>query len=152
MLEEIQNFLLMNYDWLRAFHIISFICWMAGMLYLPRLYVYHAGAVAGSDLSETLKTMEGRLLRFIMNPAMGATWVFGLLMLWANPVLLEQGWMHGKLLAVVLLSATHGVLSKHRRLFAQDKSVKSGKYFRLVNEIPTILMIFIVIMAVAEPF
>ena len=147
-----QDFFLMNYEWLRALHIIAIIAWMAGLLYLPRLYVYHTGAEAGSELSETLKIMERRLLRFIMNPAMIASWVLGLLLLYANPALLSEGWMHTKLLAVVLLSGAHGVMSKHRRLFDQDKNIKSARYFRIFNEVPTVLMIVIVIMAVVQPF
>lgn len=147
-----QDFFLMNYEWLRALHIIAIIAWMAGLLYLPRLYVYHAGAQTGSELSETFKVMERRLLRFIMNPAMIASWALGLLLLYANPALLSEGWMHTKLLAVVLLSAAHGVMSKHRRLFEQDKNTKTDRFFRILNEVPTVLMILIVVMAVVQPF
>lgn len=147
-----QDFFLMNYEWLRALHIIAIIAWMAGLLYLPRLYVYHAGAQTGSELSETFKVMERRLLRFIMNPAMIASWALGLLLLYANPALLSEGWMHTKLLAVVLLSAAHGIMSKHRRLFEQDKNTKTDRFFRILNEVPTVLMILIVVMAVVQPF
>lgn len=152
MIDTIQQFLSMNYEWLRALHIIAIICWMAGLLYLPRLFVYHSKAEKGSELSETLKIMEHRLLRYIMNPAMIISWIFGLFLLWANPALMQEGWMHLKLTAVILMSASHGVMSKHRRLFANDASDKSDKYYRILNEIPTVLMIIIVIMAVAQPF
>ena len=148
-----QDFLLQNYEWLRALHIIAVICWMAGMLYLPRLFVYHAEADAGSDTSETFKIMERRLFKFIMSPAMIVSWILGLAMLYANPGMLEgAGWMHAKLLFVVLMSAAHGVLSKNVRLFAKDENTKSAKYFRILNEVPTVLMIGIVIFAVVQPF
>lgn len=148
-----QDMLLQNYEWLRALHIIAVISWMAGMLYLPRLFVYHVDAKKGSAQSQTFKIMERRLLKFIMNPAMGASWLFGLVMLYANPGMLQGGgWMHLKLLCVVLMSAAHGVLSKHVRVFSNDENVKSAKYFRILNEVPTLLMIVIVIMAVVQPF
>lgn len=152
-MEEWQQFFSMNYEWLRALHIIAIIAWMAALFYLPRLFVYHAEtAGAGSDKSETFKIMERKLLKIIMNPAMIASWIFGLLLLWANPYLLQEGWMHAKLLAVVLLSAYHGVCVKWTRTFAQDRNVRSGKYYRLMNEVPTVLMIVIVIAAVVQPF
>lgn len=148
-----QDFLLMHYEWLRALHIIAVISWMAGMLYLPRLFVYHVDAKLGSDQSETFKVMERRLLKYIMSPAMGASWLLGLAMLYANPGMMEgAGWMHAKLLFVVLMSGAHGVLSKHVRKFANDENEKSTKYFRILNEVPTVLMIGIVIFAVVQPF
>lgn len=148
-----QEFLMLNYEWLRALHIISVISWMAGMLYLPRLFVYHAETEIGSEKSETFKIMEQRLLKIIMNPAMGASWIFGLLMLYANPGMLSGGgWLHAKLLFVVLMSGVHGMLSKHVRKFAADQNDKPAKFFRIVNEVPTVLMILIVIMAVVQPF
>ncbi len=148
-----QEFLSLNYEWLRALHIIAAISWMAGMLYLPRLFVYHAEAEIGSDKSETFKVMEYRLLKFIMNPAMGIAWILGLTMIYANPGMLEgQGWLHVKLLFVVLMSAVHGVLSGHVRKFSRDENVKSAKYFKILNEVPTVLMIGIVILAVVQPF
>ena len=143
----------MNYEWLRALHILAVISWMAGMLYLPRLFVYHADCEAGSDMSETFKIMERRLLKFIMTPAMAVSWILGLAMLYANPGMLEgAGWMHAKLLLVVLMSGAHGVLSKHVRKFVRDENEKSAKYFRILNEVPTVLMIGIVIFAVVQPF
>mgnify|MGYP000959224184 CR=1 FL=1 len=146
------DFLGTYYLWIKALHIIAVISWMAGMLYLPRLYVYHVNAKKGSDLSETLKIMERKLLRFIINPAMIASFLFGGLMLWANPDLFHQPWMHTKLLAIVLMTAVHGLYSKWRKNFAADKNTKSEKFYRWWNEAPTVLMIIIVIMAVAKPF
>lgn len=147
-----QDFIGQYYLWFKAFHVIAVIAWMAGMLYLPRLFVYHVEAKKGFDLSETLKIMERRLLKFIMSPAMGATWVFGLLMLYGNPTLLEQPWMHTKLLMVVLMSGVHGMFSKWQKNFEADQNTKSKRFYKLWNEVPTVLMIIIVIMAVAEPF
>ena len=146
------DFLGSYYNWIKALHIIAVISWMAGMLYLPRLFVYHAEAKLGSDLSETLKIMERRLLRFIMNPAMILVFVFGGLMLWANPDLLQQPWMHMKLTAVLALSAVHGFYARWRKDFAADNNKRSTKFYKVWNEAPTVLMIIIVIMAVAKPF
>ncbi|NCT41745.1 MAG: protoporphyrinogen oxidase HemJ [Alphaproteobacteria bacterium] len=148
-----QDFLLNNYEWLRALHIIAVISWMAGMLYLPRLFVYHVDAEKGSVQSETFKVMERRLLKFIMTPAMIVAWVFGLSMLYANPGMMSgQGWMHAKLLLVVLMSGAHGMLAAHVRRFANDANEKDAKFFRIINEVPTVLMIAIVILAVVQPF
>lgn len=144
--------LLPFYDWLRALHIIAIISWMAAMLYLPRLFVYHADSKVDGEISQQFKIMERKLLKIIMNPAMIAAWVFGLLMLLAVPSLLEEGWMHAKLTCVLLMSGVHGVLSKHVRLFQNDSREKTAKFYRIVNEIPTVLMIIIVIMAVVQPF
>lgn len=139
------------YLWIRAFHLISVIAWMAGLLYLPRLFVYHTGAAKGSELSETLKTMERRLLRLIMNPAMMAAWVFGILMIIANPSILEAPWMHVKLTCVVLMTAVHHFFSRQRKAFEQDKNKCSAKCYRYMNEAPTVLMIIIVIMVIVNP-
>lgn len=148
-----QDMFLQNYEWFRALHIIAIISWMAGMLYLPRLFVYHVTAEIGSVQSETFKLMEWRLLKFIMNPAMIAAWVFGLLMLYANPGMLEgQGWMHLKLVLVFAMSGAHGMLAKQVKVFKRDENAKSTKYFRILNEVPTALMIAIVILAVVQPF
>ena len=145
--------LLMHYDWLRALHIIAVICWMAGLLYLPRLFVYHCGVEKGSDASETFKIMERKLMNLIMRPSMVAAWIFGLLMLYANPGLLEgQGWMHAKLLLVVMMSLLHEIYAKHLKAFAKDENQKSEKYYRIINEGPALLMVLIVIFAVVEPF
>lgn len=148
-----QETLLFNYDWLRAIHLIAVMSWMAGMLYLPRLFVYHAESEIGSDKSETFKIMERRLLKFIINPAMIASWLLGLLMLYANPALIQgQGWMHAKLFLVLLMSAAHGVLAGATAKFARDENTKSARYYRILNEVPTLLMIAIIILAVVEPF
>ena len=147
-----QEFLSQYYIWIVAAHLIGVISWMAGMLYLPRLFVYHVSAEKGSDQSETFKIMERKLLRIIINPAMIAVWVFGLLMLYASPGLLEQHWMHVKLTAVVLMTGVqHGYIKWVKR-FAADENVKSEKFFRIINEIPTVLMIIIVIMVIVQPF
>jgi len=146
------EFLLAHYNWIKALHIISVIAWMAGMLYLPRLYVYHAGAAKGSDLSETLKVMERRLLRFIINPAMGATFLFGILMIVANPDLLHQPWLHAKLTLVLILSGIHGLFSRWRKQFERDENTRPAKFYKIWNEIPTVLMIVIVILVAVKPF
>lgn len=146
------EFITQHYNWFKAFHIISMISWMAGMFYLPRLYVYHADAVKNSDLSETFKVMERKLLRIIINPAMIATWVFGLAMLYANPVLVAGGWMHAKLTSVVLLQIFHAILARWRKAFLRDENIHSASFYRKVNEIPTVLMIVIVIMVIIKPF
>lgn len=147
-----QAFLYEHYLWIKALHIIAMVAWMAGMLYLPRLFVYHTGAAKGSELSETLKIMERRLLRIIINPAMILTWVFGLSLVWANPSLLQEGWLHVKLTGVLLLQVVHAMLSRHRKQFAADANVHSIKYYRCLNEVPTVLLIVIIIMVVVRPF
>jgi putative membrane protein len=136
----------------KALHIISVIAWMAGMLYLPRLFVYHADADKGSELSETFKIMERKLLRIIINPAMVLTFVFGGLMLWENPEILKQGWMHAKITLVLGMTAFNGFLARWRKQFVKDQNTKSAKFYRGVNEIPTMLMIVIVILVVMKPF
>lgn len=146
------DFLGQYYNWIKAFHIIAVMAWMAGMLYLPRLYVYHVTAEKGSELSETLKIMERKLLRLIINPAMILALILGGLMLWANSELFQQPWMHMKLTAIFLMGAVHGQYSRWRKAFERDENTHSTKFYRWWNEAPTILMIIIVIMAVAEPF
>jgi protoporphyrinogen IX oxidase len=139
-------------EWVKALHVISVIAWMAGMLYLPRLFVYHADAQTGSIQSETFKIMERRLLRGITNPAMIATWVFGLWMVFAGMVDWSSGWAWVKAAMVLLLSGFHGYLSRWRRDFAEDRNLRPAKFYRAVNEIPTVIMIVIVIMVIARPF
>ncbi|MCE9507294.1 MAG: protoporphyrinogen oxidase HemJ [Alphaproteobacteria bacterium] len=147
------DFILSHYDWFKALHLIAVMSWMAGMLYLPRLYVYHTGADKGSELSETLKIMERKLLRIIINPAMILSWGFGLAMLAANPGLLSSGgWMHVKLGALVLMQIFHAFLSRWRKAFLKDKNHHSAAFYRKANEIPTVLMIVIVIMVIVKPF
>lgn len=137
--------------WVKALHIISIISWMAGLLYLPRLFVYHTQAGVGSELSETLKIMERRLLRAIMNPAMIASWIFGLIMVLELEAW-DQGWLHAKLTGVVLMTGMHMVMASWRRDFAEDENTRSHKYYRVANEVPTVLMIAVVIFVVVEPF
>lgn len=144
-------------DWYgltKALHIISVIAWMAGMLYLPRLYVYHVDAKPGSELSETFKVMEGRLLKFIINPAMVATWILGLLLVFAFSVvdIRADAWLHAKFTLVLLLSGFHGALSRWRKDFAADRNTRSARFYRIANEVPTVLMIGIVILVVLKPF
>ena len=147
------EFLAGFYPWIKALHVIAVISWMAGMLYLPRLFVYHVDAAPGSDKSETFKVMEQRLLRAIINPAMGLAWIFGLLML-ATPGIVDwsEGWIYVKLAAVVLMSGLHGQLSRWRKDFEADRNRRSARFYRLVNEVPTVLLIVIVIMVIVKPF
>jgi len=144
---------MMTYEWVKVAHLLSVISWMAGLLYLPRLMVYHAGAVEGGELSETLKVMERRLLKAIMTPAMIASWVFGIWLgamqgYWSELAL----WFVGKLLLVLAMSAAHGWLGVQVKLFAADANSRSAKVFRVANEVPTVLMIGIVILVIVKPF
>jgi putative membrane protein len=139
------------YDWLKAFHIIAVIAWMAGMLYLPRLFVYHCEAEPGSRQSETFKVMERRLLKAIINPAMIATWILGLWLAWEGGWF-KSGWLHGKLALVLALSALHGLLVRCVKDFAADKNRRSQKFYRIINEVPAVLMVGIVILVVVKPF
>ncbi len=147
-----QDFLLEYYLSLKALHIISVMAWMAGMFYLPRLFIYHVSAEKGSDKSETFKIMERRLLRIIINPAMCAAWVFAGLMFYANPDLFSQPWMHVKLTAALLMTGLHHGYVRWWKKFDRDENDKSEKFYRIMNEVPTILMIIIVFMAVTKPF
>jgi putative membrane protein len=141
----------MLYEWIKALHIIAVIAWMAGMLYLPRLFVYHCDAEPGSKQSETFKVMERRLLKAIINPAMIVTWVLGLWLVWSSGFYTLH-WMQAKFALVLAMSAMHGVFVRHVRDFAADRNPHSQRYFRFVNEVPTILMIGIVILVVVKPF
>lgn len=149
-----QDFLISAYDWTRALHIISVITWMAGMFYLPRLYVYHAErAAVGSEMSETFKIMEKKLLKLIINPSMIATWLFGLCLVFTPGVIdWSSVWPWVKAVMVILMSGFHGWLSARRRDFENDQNTKSGRAYRLANEIPTVLMLIIVFMVVVKPF
>jgi protoporphyrinogen IX oxidase len=144
------------YLWLKAFHIVAVIAWMAGMLYLPRLFVYHCAAEKGSVQSETFKVMERRLLRAIINPAMIATWVLGLSLAWLGPDSrygwFASGWLQTKIALVLALSAVHGLFARWVKDFAVDNNRHSQKFYRIVNELPTLLMIFIVLLVVLKPF
>ena len=139
------------YLWVKSVHIIAIISWMAGLLYLPRLYVYHVQAEKGGELDETLKIMERKLLRFIMNPAMIVVIVTGLALVHISQAHLS-GWFHTKVLLLIGLFASHGIMSKFRKAFERGDNLKSQKFFRWFNEIPTLLMIAIVILAVVKPF
>lgn len=142
----------MLYEWIKALHVISIIAWMAGLLYLPRLFVYHCQVQAGSEASETFKVMERRLLRAIMNPAMIAAYVFGIAMIVLTPEWMKQGWLHAKLLFVLLLTVSHMMMARWRRDFAEDRNTRPQRFFRIANEVPTLLMIGIVIFVIVKPF
>lgn len=139
--------------WIKALHIISVVAWMAGLLYLPRLFVYHAGAAVGSEASNTFKIMERRLLRAIMHPAMIATYVFGILLA-ATPGAVDwhRGWIYAKLVLVAALTAVHILLARWRKDFAEDRNRKPAYVFRIINEVPTLLLVLIVILVVVRPF
>jgi protoporphyrinogen IX oxidase len=140
-----------SYTWIKALHVLAVISWMAGLLYLPRLFVYHAGETVGSATSETFKVMERRLLKAIMNPAMIVAWLAGLWLIWQGGWM-RSGWLHGKLALVLALSGVHGMLAARQRAFAEDRNLHSGRYFRVLNEVPTLLMIGIVVLVIVKPF
>ena len=147
------DFLTPLYFWIKALHIISVIAWMAGMLYLPRLFVYHCDAAPGSDKSETFKIMERRLLRFIVDPAMIAAYLFGVaLLLIPGAIDWAAAWIWIKLAAVAALTWLHHIFGRWRTAFAEDRNIHPARTFRIANEGPTVLMIVIVIMAVVKPF
>lgn len=146
------NILVSTYPWVKSLHIISVIAWMAGMLYLPRLFVYHCDAPLGSDKSETFKIMERRLLRAIINPAMIASFVFGGILL-VTPGIIDwtAWWIYAKLTLVILMTAVHGLFARWRRAFEDDQNTQPAKTFRIANEGPTLLMIIIVFLVVVKP-
>ena len=147
------SFLSPIYFWVKAFHIISVIAWMAGLLYLPRLFVYHAGVAANSDTSQTFKAMERRLLRAIMTPAMIATYGFGILLAMTPGVVdWHERWFIAKLCLVAALTVIHVMLAAWRRDFAADRNRRSPRFYRIINEVPTVLMIIIVILVAVRPF
>lgn len=139
------------YLWIKAAHVIAVISWMAGMLYLPRLFVYHCEAAPGSAQSETFKVMERRLLRVIINPAMVLSWVFGLWLTYSGGFW-TAGWFHAKLALVFALAAAHGYLARAVRAFGEDRNTKPARHWRIVNEVPTLLMVGIVILVIVKPF
>jgi protoporphyrinogen IX oxidase len=141
----------MLYEILLALHLIAVIAWMAGLLYLPRLFVYHADADRGSKESETFKVMERRLLRGIMNPAMVAVWILGLLLAWTGNWWLAE-WWHAKMVLVVMLTGVHHLYSRWRKAFDADRNMRPARFYRWWNEVPTVLMIGIVFLAVLKPF
>ncbi len=140
------------YLWIKALHIISMVAWMAGLFYLPRLYVYHC-KVTSKDMCDTFQVMEKKLLRYIMNPAMIATWFFGLWMVFLNTeYLMSAGWFHVKFLLVFILSGFHMMLAKYRKDFANGTNTKTEKFYRLINEVPTVILVGAVILAIVKPF
>ncbi len=141
----------MLYPTLKSLHLIALVAWMAGMLYLPRLFVYHAEAEPGSATSATFKVMERRLLKAIINPAMVATWVFGLALAWELDAF-RQGWLHAKLGLVLVLSGLHGYMAGAVKRFAADRNTRPARFYRILNEVPTLLLIGIVILVVFKPF
>jgi putative membrane protein len=141
------------YLWIKALHVISLIAWMAALFYLPRLYVYHCQVPAGSVESERFKVMERRLLKQIMTPAMIATWVFGILLVLTPGIISwSQGWWYVKLVSVILLTGFHGAMSKWRKDFLNDRNRRPERFYRIANEVPTVLMFVIVIMVIVKPF
>ena len=139
--------------YIKSFHVIAIIAWMAGLLYLPRLFVYHATSKRGSEQSETFKVMERRLLRYITTPAMLASWVLGLILAFSGAIdWSRDGWFHAKLILVIALSAYSGLLAMWTKDFALDRNTRSARFYRIANEIPTLLMIGIVILVVVRPF
>ena len=144
------------FQWVKALHVISVIAWMAGLLYLPRLYAYHAAAAKGSEASETFKTMEARLLRGIMNPALVLTWTFGLILVFVYPaeagVDWKKGWVYTKLLCVVLMTGLHHACTRWRKDFAADRNTRPPRFYKWWNEAPIVLAIVIVIMVIGKPF
>jgi protoporphyrinogen IX oxidase len=149
-LGAVQDFVYAIYDWIKWLHVVSAIAWMAGLLYLPRLFVYHCAAPAGSHTSETFKVMERRLLRAIMNPAMIASWCFGLLLASAQDW--SSGWLQAKLALVLALTWHHHLQASWRKDFAADRNTRPARFYRLHNEVPTALMILIVLFVVVKPF
>jgi putative membrane protein len=137
--------------WLKALHVIAVISWMAGLLYLPRLFVYHCAAEKGSKQSETFKVMEHRLLRTIMNPAMIAVWITGPWLAWAQGMLWDH-WLWAKFALVCVLTAYHHALGYWRKDFAADRNRREARFYRIANEVPTLLMVGIVILVVVKPF
>lgn len=139
------------YEWVKAAHVIAIISWMAGMLYLPRLFIYHCDAPKGSPQSETFKVMEQRLMRIIINPAMVLSWVLGAWLVWKG-AWISAGWLHAKLALALAMSGVHGHFSAAVRKFGEDRNDKTARYWRMMNEVPTLLMIGIVVLVVVKPF
>jgi protoporphyrinogen IX oxidase len=137
--------------WIKSLHLIDVIAWMAGMLYLPRLFVYHADAPIGSELSKTFKVMEKRLLRMIINPAMIAVWITGPILAYRMGYF-QSGWLHAKITLVIILSGVHGFLAGRVRAFAEDRNQRPASFYRILNEVPTVIMVLIVFLVVMKPF
>jgi protoporphyrinogen IX oxidase len=138
-------------DWVKAAHVIAIIAWMAGMLYLPRLFVYHAEAPKGSDVSATFKIMERRLLKAIINPAMILVFLSGFILVYLTGDW-QDGWWQAKFILVLGLAGLHGYFARCVRTFAEDANERPARFYRILNEVPTALMILIVVLAVVKPF
>ncbi len=145
-------FLLEIYLWLKAVHLIAIIAWMAGMMYLPRLFIYHHGAEKGGEAERNFIVMERRLLKGIMNPSIAAVWILGIAMLIANPATLSAGWFHAKLALVIAISGAHGFYASARRKFEAGERPRTARFWRIVNEAPFIALILIVILVIVKPF
>ncbi|MET0605264.1 MAG: protoporphyrinogen oxidase HemJ [Beijerinckiaceae bacterium] len=139
------------YPWIKALHVVAVMSWIAGMLYLPRLFVYHCDAPPGSQQSETFKVMERRLLKAIINPAMIAAWLLGLWLAWYG-FGFKGGWLHAKFALVLALSALHGQMTRWVRVFSEDRNRRPARFYRFVNEVPTVLMVGIVVLVIVKPF
>jgi putative membrane protein len=150
-MDELRNFLADYMDGLLAAHIIAVIAFMAGMLYLPRLYVYHAGTAPGSEASETFKVMETKLLKAIINPAFIAVWILGPVLAWITGAYLDT-WLHIKFALVIILSGMHGLNVRLWRGFQADRREHDARYYRIINEVPAVLMVLIVLLVVLKPF
>ena len=152
-MQSFNNFLVNNYSLIKAFHVISMVAWMAALLYLPRLFVYHTTVKKNSESSEMLKIMEYKLEKFIMNPAMLSTLLFGILLLKTNGIVnWGEKWIYFKLLAVFLLLSVHHLLAKYRKDFFLNKNIHSKKFYKILNEIPTVLLILIILLVYLKPF
>lgn len=150
-MDSVRNALANYIDWILAFHIIAVIAWMSGMLYLPRLFVYHTQTQPGSESSERFKVMERKLLRGIINPSMIAVWILGPTLAWLTGAYLDV-WLQIKFVLVIVLSGIHGFLVRYWRAFEADRNTHSERFFRILNEVPAVLMILIVILAAVKPF
>ena len=150
-MDALRNTLSNYIPWILAFHIIAVIAWMAGMLYLPRLFVYHTETAPGSESSERFKVMERRLLKGIMNPAMIAVWILGPLLAWLTGAYLDT-WLQIKFVLVLIMSGMHGFYVRSWRDFANDRNMRTAKFYKIVNEVPAVLMVLIVILVKVQPF
>jgi len=150
-MDALRNALSNYIDWIKAFHVIAVIAWMSGLLYLPRLFVYHTETKPGSENSERFKVMERKLLKGIMNPAMIAVWILGPLLAWLTGTYLDI-WLQIKFILVIALSGVHGFCVRYWRDFANDRNTRTARFYRILNEVPALLMAFIVILVIVQPF
>ncbi len=150
-MDALRNSLSDYIDWIKAFHVIAVIAWMSGLLYLPRLFVYHTETTPGSEASERFKVMETRLLKNITNPAMIAVWILGPLLAWLTGTYLDL-WLQMKFVLVLCMSGVHGFLVGCWRDFQADRNTRSARFYRIINEVPALLMVFIVILVIVQPF